>query len=65
MEIDGRIYITCRNQKLDITDKFDEDGICFVTVKDGKRTWYVTAAKTGKMSVSPYRYTTKEEFLQE
>lgn len=55
-EIDGRIYITCKDQKIDITDKFDEDGICHVIVKDGKNTWYVITNKTGRMMSSPYRY---------
>ena len=39
---DGSVWVYYRDQKIDITDKFDEDGICYVQVKDGKDPIYMT-----------------------
>ena len=39
---DGSVWVYYRDQKIDITDKFDKDGICYVQVKDGKDPIYMT-----------------------
>ena len=39
---DGSVWVYYRDQKIDITDKFDEDGICYVQVKDEKGPIYMT-----------------------
>lgn len=39
---DGSVWVYYRDQKIDITDKFNEDGICYVQVKDEKGPIYMT-----------------------
>ena len=39
---DGSVWVYYRNQKIEITDDFDDDGICYVKVADGEKTFYVT-----------------------
>lgn len=40
-EDDGRIWVYYMNQKIDITDKF-EDGYCYVKLEAGGETKYMT-----------------------
>lgn len=39
---DGSTWVYYRDQALDITDKIGEDGICYVQLKDGNHTLYMT-----------------------
>ena len=55
---DGTVFVYCRDQKIDITDKFDENGVCHVQVT-GDRTYYmtVTAEENGySCSISTDKY---------
>ncbi len=39
---DGSVWVYYQNQSIDITDKFDGDGVCHVELKDGAHTLYMT-----------------------
>ncbi|MGI6056340.1 MAG: hypothetical protein ACOYBD_05080 [Bilifractor sp.] len=54
--IDGRLYLFYKDQKIDITDQFGEDEYCYLTLKNGKETLYVTAKKDGGVAYSKNRY---------
>ena len=41
-EADGSIWVYYQNQKIEITDKFDKDGICYVKIKNGGELLYLT-----------------------
>ena len=53
---DGTVWVYCRNQKIEITDKFDDDGVCYVQVKDGEKTLFLTIEYQKGYSMSPYGY---------
>ncbi len=52
---DGTVWVYCRDQKTEITDKF-VNGVCRVQVKDGKDTWYLTVDEDGGYTASPHSY---------
>ena len=52
----GTVTVFCQGQSIDITDKFDEDGLCYVQViKDGKPL-YLTIKYGGGYNMSPHGY---------
>ena len=51
---DGTAWVYFRDQRVEITDKFDEDGVCRVQVTDGEQTHYMTI-----QYMSGYRTDTK------
>lgn len=53
---DGTVWVYYHDQALDITDSFDEDGVCHVMLKDGGKTLYVTVNSDGSFSVSDSAY---------
>ena len=50
------------DQKLEITDKFDEDGFCYVTVMEGDHPLYVTVKDGYSLIAQPGRYATPRDF---
>ncbi|MBQ7972191.1 MAG: hypothetical protein IJ291_01880 [Lachnospiraceae bacterium] len=42
-EEDGSVWIYCKDKKMEITDKFDEEGVCRVQVQGEDITYYITA----------------------
>lgn len=60
-EEDGSVWIYYKNQKMDITDKF-EDGVCYVELKDGDTIQYMTVKYQNGYALSPKRYLTPAEF---
>ncbi len=60
-EEDGSVWIYYKNQKMDITDKF-EDGVCYVELKDGDTIQYMTVKHQNGYALSPERYLTPAEF---
>ena len=60
-EVDGSVWIYYKNQKMDITDKF-EDGVCYVELKDGDTIQYMTVKYQNGYALSPERYLTPAEF---
>lgn len=61
-EEDGTVWVYYRSQKLEITDKFDEDGICYVHLKDGKDNWYMTISYHDHVAMSPHSYIDPKTF---
>ena len=59
LEDDGRVMLYCRDQKMDLTDKF-EDGVCHVKLTIDGKPLYITVAREGdsgiSMSTSPRSY---------
>lgn len=41
-EEDGSVWVYYENQKIEITDKFDNDKICYVKIKGKEKTLYLT-----------------------
>ena len=39
---DGSVWVSYKDQLLDVTDKLDDNGVCYVQLKDGKNTIYMT-----------------------
>lgn len=58
---DGSVWIYYKNQKMDITDKF-EDGVCYVELKDGDTIQYMTVKYQNGYALSQERYLTPAEF---
>ena len=44
---DGTVWAYYKGCKMDITDKFDEDGYCYVQLKDGDDVMYLTVEPDG------------------
>ncbi len=60
-EEDGSVYLCYMDQKMDLTDKF-EDGFCFVTLEVEGETQYITVKKDGGYAMSPKGYVQPKEF---
>jgi len=43
---DGTVWVYYRDQTIEITDKFDDDGTCYIKLRDGDETSYLTVDKT-------------------
>ncbi len=54
-EEDGTVWIYYYNQKIDITDKFEDD-VCYVKVSNGDETLYMTIKYQNGWSTSPNKY---------
>lgn len=63
--IDGKLYLFYKDQKVDLTDKFDKDGLCYITLEDGDKKLYVTVAKNGGLQYDEDRYPEKNELPKE
>ena len=53
---DGTVTVYYLGQSIDITDKFDDDGICYVQVKNGDENRYLTIKYDEGYCMSPYGY---------
>ena len=53
---DGTVTVYYLGQSIDITDKFDDDGICYVQVKNGDENRYLTIKYNEGYCMSPYGY---------
>ena len=51
-----------KKQKIEITDRFDADGYCYLELRDGDDTLYATIDKNGGMATSPTDYPQPDEF---
>lgn len=50
------------DQKLDVTDKFDEDGVCYVQLEGGEKTIYMTIKRGNGYATSTTKYILPNEF---
>lgn len=52
---DGTIFVFCKDQVIDITDKFDEDDMCYVTI-NGDPVTYMSIKKNDGYAMSNEKY---------
>lgn len=57
---DGTVFVFYKDQKLDITDDFDEDGICYVELRDGNTSIYMTIDLDGGYSMNTNKFDTAD-----
>lgn len=60
-EDDGTVWVYYYNQKIDITDNF-EDGVCYVKVSNRDETLYMTIKHQNGWSTSPHKYISPNSF---
>ena len=61
-EDDGTVWVYYRGQKIEITDKFDDSGVCYVQLKDGDDILYMTIKYRGGFAVNPNHYISPSQF---
>ena len=59
---DGSVWVYYHDQKLEITDKFDDDGICYVQLKNSGETLYLTIKYNDGYAMSPHGYESPNSF---
>ena len=60
-EDDGKALIYYYDQKIDITDKF-ENNVCYAMISNGEETLYMTIKYKGDVATSPHKYPSTSEF---
>lgn len=55
-EADGSVWVYYYDQKIEITDKFDADGVCYVKLSNDGEILYMTVKYQNGFSTSPNRY---------
>ena len=53
---DGTVWVYYFDQKVEITDKFDDKGVCYVMLKNGEGVLYMTIKDKSGYSISPRSY---------
>ena len=53
---DGTVIVYYRDQSIDITDKFNEEGKCYTEIKGGDRTYYMVIEREGGYSYGTHGY---------
>ena len=59
---DGSVWVYWMDQKIDITDKF-EDGVCYVKLVKGKETLYMTVKYNGGYATGDHKYPDPKEWM--
>lgn len=59
---DGTVWAYWKKQAMEITDKFNDQGICFLRLEDGDEVWYLTVRYENGYSMSREAYVQPEEF---
>lgn len=62
IEDDGTVTVYYLDQKLDVTDKFNEDGVCYVQLEGGEKTIYMTIKRGNGYATSTTKYILPSEF---
>lgn len=62
IEEDGTVTVYYLDQKLDVTDKFNEDGVCYVQLEGGEKTIYMTIKRGNGYATSTTKYILPNEF---
>lgn len=55
-EDDGTAWVYYHSQRIEITDRFNDDGICRVRVSEGGKTFYMVIEYDGGYSIGTRRY---------
>lgn len=53
---DGTVWAYWKEQAMEITDKFNDQGICFLRLEDGDEVWYLTVRYENGFSMSHEAY---------
>ncbi len=53
---DGTVWVYYLNDRIEITDKFDDDGVCYVQLKNGGKTLYLTVEYQEGYIMSPHGF---------
>ena len=59
---DGSVWVYYMDQAMEITDSFNSDGVCFVQLKNGLQTLYLTVTYQNGYATSPLGFVQPEEF---
>ena len=59
---DGTVTVYYLDQSLDVTDKFDGDGVCYVRLEGGEKTIYMTIKRGNGYATSTTKYILPSEF---
>ena len=62
IEDDGTVTVYYLDRALDVTDKFDEDGVCYVQLEGGEKTIYMTIKRGNGYATSTTKYILPNEF---
>lgn len=61
-EDDGSVWVYYENQKLEITDKFDKNNVCYVKIKGKDKTLYLTVKYQNGYCSSEDKYVSPSSF---
>lgn len=61
-EEDGSVWVYYENQKIEITDKFDNDKVCYVKIKGKEKTLYLTVKYQNGYCISEDKYPNPASF---
>ena len=59
---DGTVWVYYHSQKINITDKFNKDKVCYVKITDGNKILYMTVKYQNGYSYSSDKYPEPSEF---
>ena len=59
---DGSVWVYYYGQKIEITDKFDEKGVCYVQLENGGNTLYMTIKYKGGNCTGTHSYPDPRSF---
>ncbi len=62
---DGSVWVCYHGGETEITDRFDEDGICYVQLKTDSGTLYLTVKYNNGFASSPHSYVSPKSFNTE
>ena len=60
-EDDGSVWVYWFGQKVDVTDKFEND-VCYLRLENGEKTLYLTIKYQNGYAFSPHKYLSPSEF---
>ena len=59
---DGSVWACYHGEEIEITDRFDEDGVCYVQIKTDDGVLYLTVKDNGGYAISPHSYASPKSF---
>ena len=59
---DGTVYVYYRDQAIDITNNFDDNGICYTHVKSGDKEFFMTIKYNGGYGINTDKYPSAKDF---
>lgn len=59
---DGSVWVCYHSEEVEITDKFDDDGVCYVQLKTDSGVLYLTVKYNDGFAYSPHSYISPKTF---